>query len=115
MALRSVEVDVDLTAGPSVTSPILFPSRSIAFGVTGRVTDTITGTATAWDLGVSGDTQRYGNGLGLALNTWVNGPSAPLVYWSPTALEITAAGGDFAGGTIRLIAHFAELAIPDAI
>jgi hypothetical protein len=115
MALRSVEVDVDLTAGPSVTSPILFPSRSIAFGVTGRVTDAITGTATAWDLGISGDTQRYGNGLGLALNTWVNGPSAPLVYWSPTALEISAAGGDFAGGTIRLIAHFAELAIPDAI
>jgi hypothetical protein len=115
IAMHSVEIDVALSAGGSVTTPVLFPARAIAFGVTGRVTDAITGTATSWNLGVAGDPQRYGNTLGLVANTWVNGPSAPLVYWAPTPLEITAVGGDFAGGTIRLAAHFVELALPDAV
>ncbi|WP_224814368.1 DUF2793 domain-containing protein [Hasllibacter sp. MH4015] len=113
--MKSVEFDVTLTAGASVTTPILFPARAIAFGVTGRVTAAITGAATTWDLGVAGDLQRYGSGLGVGLNSWVNGPGAPQVYWSPTALEITAQGGNFAGGTIRLVAHYAELSLPDPV
>lgn len=112
LKLRSMEFDVSLTAGASVTTPIAFPARAIAFGVTGRVTSEITGTASAWDLGVAGDTGRYGAGLGTALNSWVNGPGTPTVYWTPTSLEITAQGGDFAGGGLRLIAHFAELSLP---
>lgn len=115
MAIRSVELTVTLTAGTSVTTPILFPSRSIAYGITGRVTTAITGAATTWDIGVTGDLQRYGSGLGNPLNSWVNGPGAPLVYWSPTPLVITAQGGAFAGGAIRLVAHFAELGLPDPV
>ncbi len=115
LAVKTVETDVALTAGGNVTTPVMFPERSIAFGVTGRVIADINGTATAWDLGVAGDPLRYGNGLGLALNSWVNGPSAPLVYWTDTALEITATGGDFTGGGVRLVAHYAELALPDPV
>ncbi|MEX3015892.1 DUF2793 domain-containing protein [Gymnodinialimonas hymeniacidonis] len=115
VAMRSVEVDVTLTAGASVTTPVLFPARSIAYGVTGRVITAITGAVSSWDLGVTGDLQRFGSGLGLPLNSWVNGPGAPQVFWSPTALEITAQGGDFAGGTIRLVAHYAELSLPDPV
>ncbi|MEM7723342.1 MAG: DUF2793 domain-containing protein [Pseudomonadota bacterium] len=115
LSMRSVSVDVSVEAGGSVTTPVIFPERSLAFGVTGRVVSALTGTATAWDLGVTGDPGRYGTGLGMAQNSWVNGPSMPLVYWSPTALELTAQGGDFAGGTVRLVAHFAELQLPDAI
>ncbi len=113
--MKSVEVDVTLSAGASVSSPVIFPSRAIAYGVTGRVTATITGSATGWELGVSGDTARYGSGLGLSQNSWINGPSTPLVYWSPTALEITATGGSFAGGALRLVAHYAELWLPEAV
>ena len=115
MTMKSVEVDVSLSAGASVTTPVLFPERSISYGVTGRVVSTITGAATTWDLGITGELQRYGSGLGLAQNSWVNGPGAPQVFWSPTALEITAQGGDFSGGTIRLVAHYAELALPDPV
>lgn len=113
MSIRSVEIDVPITAGSSVTSPVIFPDRSIAFGVTGLVIEEITGAATSWSLGVTGDLQRYGNGLGTAVNSFVAGPGAPLVYWTPTALELTADGGDFAGGAVRLVAHFAELSLPD--
>ncbi|MEJ6388105.1 DUF2793 domain-containing protein [Gymnodinialimonas ulvae] len=115
LAMRSVELDVTLSAGSSVTTPVLFPARSIAYGVTGRVITTITGAATSWDLGVTDELQRFGSGLGLAQNSWVNGPGAPQVFWSPTALEITAQGGNFAGGAIRLVAHYAELMLPDPI
>ncbi|MFW5642188.1 MAG: hypothetical protein ACOCY0_05430 [Roseicyclus sp.] len=115
LALRALEMDVSLTAGGSVTAPLAFPERAIAFGVTGRVIEAITGTATAWSLGVAGEPARYGSGLGLPRNSWVDGPGAPQVTWSETPLLLTAEGGDFAGGTVRLVAHFAELARPDAV
>jgi hypothetical protein len=41
-----------------------------------------------------------------------NGPGAPVVYWDATPLVVTAIGGDFAAGAIRLVAHFAEIALP---
>jgi hypothetical protein len=108
--MRSVELDVTLSAGASVVTPLAFPARSIAFGVTGRVTAAISGTATSWEIGVAGDTARYGTGLGLEVNSWVNGPGAPVVSTgTPRRLVITAVGGDFAGGAVRLVAHFAEL------
>ncbi|MGP1357337.1 DUF2793 domain-containing protein [Roseicyclus sp.] len=115
LALRAAEIEVTLGAGAAATTPPVFPERAIVFGVTGRVTQAITGSATAWSLGVPGEPGRYGTGLGLALNSWVNGPGAPQVAWTPTPLEITAEGGTFAGGALRLVAHFAELALPDPV
>ena len=115
MAMRVLEMEVTLTAGTSVTAPLAFPARAIAFGVTGRVTGAITGSASGWSLGVAGAPARYGSGLGLAVNSWVNGPGAPEVTWSDTPLVVTAEGGSFAGGTVRLAAHFAELSLPDPV
>jgi hypothetical protein len=115
LAMRSVEIGVTLGAGTAVTTAPVFPERAIAFGVTGRVTQAITGSATAWSLGVPGEPGRYGTGLGLSLNSWVNGPGAPEVAWTPTPFEITAEGGTFAGGGLRLVAHFAELVLPDPV
>lgn len=113
--VRSVEMEVTLTAGASVTSAPIFPARSIAFGVTGRVIETITGDATAWRLGDGDDDARFGSGLGLSLNSWVNGPTGPLVYWMPTGVSITGEGGGFTGGRVRLVAHFGELWLPDPV
>jgi hypothetical protein len=115
MSLKSEEFEVTLSAGSTVTTPVVIPSRALLYGVTGRVVAEITGTATSWDLGVAGDPGRFGTGLGRTLNSWVNGPAAPVVYWAPTALLITAQGGDFAGGALRLIVHYAELSLPDPV
>jgi hypothetical protein len=115
LAMRALEADVVLEAGASVVAPLAFPERAIAFGVTGRVVEEITGTATSWTLGVAEDAARYGSGLGLGLNSWVNGPSAPQVTWSETPLLLTATDGDFASGTVRLVVHYAELSLPDAV
>ncbi|NKX46313.1 DUF2793 domain-containing protein [Roseicyclus persicicus] len=115
MSLSSLDIEVVLSAGPAVTTAPVIPARALLFGVTGRVTEAITGTAASWDLGVPGDTGRFGTGLGTGLNSWVNGPAAPIVYWTPTALEITAQGGSFAGGALTLVLHYAELRLPDPV
>jgi hypothetical protein len=112
LAMRSVEADVVLSGGASVVTPLVFPARSIALGVTGRVTAEIIGTATTWEIGVDGDSARYGTGLGPSLNSSLNGPGAPVVNWESTALVVTGVGGDFAGGAIRLAAHYAVLSPP---
>lgn len=112
LAVKSFEFDLNLGAGASATTPLVIPARAVLFGVTGRVRVAITGGATSWSLGVAGDTGRFGTGLGVALNSWVNGPAAPIVYWSPTALLLTAQGGNFAAGSVRLVVHYAELSLP---
>jgi hypothetical protein len=113
--LRSEEMDVDVTAGASVVAQLAFPARSIALGVTGRVTAAISGTASAWEIGVAGDEARYGTGLGMGQNAWINGPATPIVMWDATPLVLSAVGGTFAGGTVRLVAHYAELALPASV
>lgn len=115
LAVKSHEVDVPVTSGAAVTTPIVIPARAILFGVTGRVVAPITGSATTWDLGVAEDAGRFGTALGTGLNSWVNGPAAPIVYWSPTALVLTARGGTFSGGVVRLVIHHAELSLPAAV
>jgi hypothetical protein len=112
LALKSVQFDLPLTAGASVSTPLVIPARALVFGVTGRVVMAITGGATSWSLGVADDTGRFGTGLGVALNSWVNGPAAPIVYWAPTALMLSAQGGDFVAGAVRLVVHYADLSLP---
>lgn len=112
LALQSLQFDLPITAGASVESGVLIPPRAVLFGVTGRVVATISGTAQSWSLGVAGDTGRFGTGLGVSLNSWVNGPAAPIVYWDGTPLLVSAQGGDFADGMVRLVIHYAQLSLP---
>ncbi|MBF9048240.1 DUF2793 domain-containing protein [Rhodobacterales bacterium LSUCC0031] len=112
LALQSLQFDLSITAGASVESGVLIPPRAVLFGVTGRVVATISGTAQSWSLGVAGDTGRFGTGLGVSLNSWVNGPAAPIVYWDGTPLLVSAQGGDFADGMVRLVIHYAQLSLP---
>ena len=114
MNFVSREIDVTLSSGGSVVTSIAFPARSLAFGVTGLVTQTISG-APSFTLGVAAETVRYGTGLSTAQNSWISGPATPLVYWSDTVLVMTSEGADFSGGALRLVAHYAELVWPDAV
>jgi len=115
MAMMSAEADVSITAGASLTTSLAFPARSLVMGVTGRVTQAITGTLTDWRLGDAASDARFGNGLGVAQNSWISGPVNPFVVWAGTPLQLTANGGDFAGGTVRVAIHYAQFAIPDAV
>ena len=109
---RVVEIDHTLAAGGSSTTVAVIPDKAVVLGVTGRVTTAITG-ATGWSLGVAGDTGRYGTAYGAALGAFAHGVTGqPQAYYGGTALEITAEGGAFTGGAVRLAVHCQEIVPP---
>lgn len=109
------EVDHVVGAGSvSVTSAIV-PGSVMVIGVTSRVLETISGTLSSWSLGNAGADDRFGAGLGLAAGSWGRGLlSQPMTYWAPEALQLTAVGGSFTSGRVRLAIHYLELMLPAA-
>ena len=113
--VESLEADIPVGSGPLVSTGLMIPARSVVLGVTARVTEAMTGPLASWQLGDGSSVDRYGNGLGLALNSWANGPVSPFVIWTDSEILMTASGGIFAGGRVTLAAHFLRLTIPDAV
>lgn len=113
MSFGVAQIDHVLTAGATSATAILIPSGAVLFGVTARVTAAITGSLSSWQLGNAGAPDRFGSGLGLEEGSWARGVlSAPTAYYGPSGLLLTATGGSFSGGTVRIAAHYAELALP---
>jgi hypothetical protein len=113
---RVVEIDHAVSAGAVSAAVGFIPAGSQVIGVTARVIETITGSATGWSLGVSGSANRYGSGLGTGLNSFASGLSgAPVSYYSDTDLLLTAEGGEFAEGMVRLAVHLVGLLPPRAV
>jgi hypothetical protein len=109
------EADHVITAGAVSTTSALIPANSVVIGVTARVISDITGTLTSWALGNPGAVGRFGSGLGLGVGAWARGVlGQPTTYYAPEALQLDAAGGSFAGGTVRIAVHYLEIALPDA-
>lgn len=110
---ESVEIDVDLTAGSVIETDPVIPASAVVLGISGIVTQAITGTLMSWRLGVAGGADRYGSGLGVALGSWVQGVTGqPQAYYTPTPLRIEAEGGNFATGRVRLAVHMFRVGIP---
>lgn len=113
MSFRSIEIDHVVTAGASSTTAAIIPSNAVVFGATARVLTDLTGTLTGWELGNPGASNRYGSGLGLTAGAWVRGVlGQPTAFYSPTQMLLTALGGSFAGGSVRIAVHVAELSLP---
>ena len=111
-----IEIDHGVTAGASNQTIDVIPGPCAVLGVSARVIAPLTGSATAWQLGVAGSANRYGSGLGFALNSYASGlTGTPVTYWSPTPLLLTAEGGDFASGTLRIAVHLNRLVPPAAV
>ena len=115
------EVDHVLEAGPNAQTALFIPANAQVVGVTGRVTSEITGSLASWSLGVDDgasniDHIRYGQNLGLQLNSYVVGMTgAPTTYYSEIGLHLLANGGDFATGSVRLAAHYVTLVPPRVV
>lgn len=113
MIQRCIEIDHNVQSGASSSLAAALPSQSVVYGVTGRVLSDITGTATGFSLGVSGSTNRYGSGLSLPQGSWLRGlTGTPTTYYSAEDLILTAEGGDFTGGSIRICIHALQFALP---
>ncbi len=93
--------DVDLSSATQTTTNI--PNRATVLAVNTRVITAITGTVTSFGVGVSGDTSRYGNGIGTAQDsTNVGLTYHPVSYYSDTPLVLTPDSGSFTAGTVRI-------------
>jgi hypothetical protein len=93
--------DVDLSLGDETA--LLIPNRSTVLAVNTRVMEAVTGTVTSFGVGVSGDTSRYGNGIGTgADSTNIGLTYHPVSYYSDTPLLLTPDAGSFTGGLVRI-------------
>lgn len=117
MIARQAAEDVTLAAGNFQVTSMVIPSGALVIGATARVLQAITGSATAWSLGTTGNSNtqtQFGNNLGKAAGSWGRGLSnPPAVFWEPVPLRLTAVGGQFAGGRVRVVLHWWELRLPD--
>ncbi|KMW56590.1 hypothetical protein AIOL_001544 [Candidatus Rhodobacter oscarellae] len=108
-----VEFDHAFGAEAVSTPGTQIPQYAMVFAVTGRVKTAITGAVTSFDIGVSGAVNRYGGGIGLAQGSWFVGITGqPVTYYADTPLELTANGGDFAAGEVRLALHYYLPTVP---
>lgn len=115
--LRVVEFDHAFSSGASNQTAVAIPAQAQVIGVTGRVVTALTGAGlTGWRVGVAGSDNRYGSGLGIAVNSHLKGLSgAPVTYYADTPLLLSAEGGSFGTGTVRLALHLVELEPPQAV
>lgn len=110
--INIIEIEHSIVAGSTNTVALSIPDRAIVLGITARVSLAITG-ATSWSVGVSADATRYGNSIGVALNSTLIGVSGtPTAYYGATPLLLTAAGGSFTGGKVKLAIHYFLLSGP---
>jgi hypothetical protein len=88
-------------SGASVTASVPIPTDCIVLAVGARVTTAITG-ATSYEVGVSGNLSQFGSALATAAGSSNFGLIGPTAFYNNTSLIITAAGGSFTAGQVRL-------------
>lgn len=107
------EAEVTVTAGASFDTGVTIPAGAMVIGAVGRVAAGITGSLTSWRLGTQGADNRFGQGIGKSKNSWCRGIlGSPTTYFQAATLLMTAEGGSFSGGRVRLGVHWLALRLP---
>jgi hypothetical protein len=111
--LKVDEFEHGIGAGTTSATAGQIASGVMVIAVTARVLETVMGTLTSWQLGTAGAADRFGTGLGLGAGAYARGMlSQPMTYWGAAPLVLTATGGVFAGGRVRLAVHYLDLSLP---
>ncbi|MEO9649063.1 MAG: hypothetical protein ABJG04_03490, partial [Roseobacter sp.] len=109
--IGTVEEELTGLSGASVDTSIVIPNRAIVFGVSTRTSTTITG-ATSYDCGISGEISKFGGSLGIAAGSTNAGVIGPQAFYSDTAVRLTANGGSFSGGAVKVVLHYFLPVVP---
>ncbi|MGN7292372.1 DUF2793 domain-containing protein [Rhizobium sp. SAFR-030] len=114
-AIRFVALEQELTlTGAFVdTTTALIADRMIVLAVASRTTQAITG-ATSYGVGVAGNTSQFGGSLGIALGSTNIGVIGPTAFYSNTPVRVTAAGGNFTGGKVRVVLYALAFTAPSS-
>lgn len=97
--------------GASVDSTILIPDRATVLGVSTRTVTAVTG-ATAYDCGIDGEPAMFGGTLGIAAGASNVGVIGPRAFYADTPVRLTASGGSFTGGAVRIAIHYLSCGAP---
>jgi hypothetical protein len=111
--LEILEQEVTL-AGASTATSIVIPNRAIVLAVSTRTTVAVTG-ATSYNCGVSGEASKFGGSLGAAKNSSNIGVIGPTAYYADTPVLLTAVGGSFTAGKVRVAIHLLRFDAPAAV
>ncbi|GGB51048.1 ribonuclease III [Roseibium aquae] len=106
------EVELMDLSGASVAAIGLIPARAIVFCVSTRTSAAVTG-ASAYDCGIAGEPSKFGGSLGTAPGSTNLGVIGPTAFYSPTDVVLTAQGGPFTGGAVKVAAHVFLPVAPD--
>lgn len=102
-------------SGATVVSTDLIPANALVFGVTARVTTLITG-ATSFDIGDEATPDKWGKDVDVAATTTTTLANAtivtPTIYTVAQDVILTARGGDFTAGAVRVTVHYLTLVAP---
>jgi hypothetical protein len=112
-ALRTVEELLTGLTGATKVSTVAFPNQCIILGVSTRVITAITG-ATSFDCGDGVTANRFGGNLGVSAGSTNQGLIGPAGNYAPTTVTLTANGGNFTGGSVRIALHYIETSAPAA-
>jgi hypothetical protein len=114
VTLRAKEEEVTLTGAYVETTDAAFiPNRAIVLGVASRTTLAITG-ATSYGVGTVSNSTQFGDLLGVALGSTNIGVIGPSGVYADTRVRVTANGGSFTAGKVRLVVYFIEMSAPGA-
>ncbi len=98
-------------SGATRASTIVIPNRAIVLGVSARTVTAITGAA-SFDCGLSGEPSKFGGSLGIAAGSTNIGVVGPEAFYADTPILLTANGGSFTGGAVRIAIHYLTCGLP---
>lgn len=107
-----LEEELSALSGASVQTTISIPNRAIVLGVSVRTSGAISG-ASSFDCGIAGETSKFGGSLGIATGASNVGVIGPQAFYADTPVILTANGGDFTGGSVRVAIHAVMPEAPD--
>jgi hypothetical protein len=114
VTLRAKEEEVTLAGTFVETADTAFiPNRAIVLGVASRTTLAITGAA-SYGVGTVSNSTQFGDLLGVALGSTNIGVIGPTSIYADTRVRVTANGGSFTAGKVRLVVYFIEMSAPGA-
>ena len=103
--INTIEELLSGLTGATAVSTIALPADCIVLGVSTRVTTLITG-ATSFDCGDGTTAGRFGSTLAVAANSVEQGLVSPAVNATSTTITLTANGGNFTAGAVRVCLHY---------
>ncbi|MEH0071956.1 hypothetical protein V6L77_19300 [Pannonibacter sp. Pt2-lr] len=111
--LSVLEATLEEMSGTYVEAEGLIPDRAVVFAVSCRTLTTITGAA-SYDCGLSSDRSKFGGSLGVSAGAQNAGVIGPAAFYAPTSVRLSANGGSFTGGAVRVAVQCLIAGVPAA-